>query len=233
MITLVTPTRGRPGAFALTERWIARQVHDDDDIQWIVVNDGEPYEYTGNQLVVQREVSTDEGPRSSLARNLLAAIPHIKGEIVCIIEDDDWYAPDYLQCHRTALRKVELSGFTPNNHFNLRYHRWRSWVPGDWACLGSTAFRGELIPMFTELLKVKAADEAYTIDVSLWKAPVSRVRLKSYHPKHVGLKGLPGTSGYGVGHKEIGLYDGHNLQLKEWIGPEDAQAYIDLMARGK
>src|SRR5687767_12331328 len=94
-VSLLTATRGRPEAFRLCERWAERQTFA-GHIQWIVVDDGQrPTMCTMGQQYVRREPSLSRG--CTLADNLLAAIPLIESDKIVFIEDDDWYAADYVE----------------------------------------------------------------------------------------------------------------------------------------
>src|SRR6185369_16758975 len=100
MITAITPTADRPEAFALCERWMARQTIKPD--QWIVADGGQvPVRCTMGQTHIH-----DPRPAgaANLAHNLLNAISAVKGEVVAIVEDDDWYSPKHLE---TMVRLLE------------------------------------------------------------------------------------------------------------------------------
>src|SRR5690606_28895711 len=97
MITLLTCTGDRPLLFQRLERWMARQTV--PWTHWIVVDDGvRPTRCTLGQRSIR--LPAGSAPSVSFAKNLAAAFDELSNladsEFVCFIEDDDWYAPDYL-----------------------------------------------------------------------------------------------------------------------------------------
>ena len=100
MIIAITPTGGRPEAFLLCEMWMARQTRQPD--LWIVVDDVEPQtSCTMNQIHIAPTEPWNDGP-STQHRNILLALDYIESEIggdghkLLFIEDDDYYAADYV-----------------------------------------------------------------------------------------------------------------------------------------
>lgn len=84
-LTVLTPTGSRPEAFALCEKWMARQTYK-GAIQWICADDGDvPTRFTMGQKVIYRDAKPGV---VTLADNLLAAIGHVEGEKVVVVEDD-------------------------------------------------------------------------------------------------------------------------------------------------
>jgi len=95
MITAITPTGDRPLAFSLCRRWMEGQTQKPD--QWIVVDDGKKPMKPFDGIDYVRRDPLPSDPKFTLAENLKAAIPHIKGDQILIIEDDEYYAPRYIE----------------------------------------------------------------------------------------------------------------------------------------
>jgi len=219
LITLITPTADRPVAFALCERWMARQTVAFD--QWIVVDDGNTsVTPTMGQLHIKRPRVFEGG--ESLANNILSAIPHVRGDVVLIIEDDDWYAPNHIALSLCKLEKQKAAGCRWMNYYHLKYG-WRR-IKNACSTLSNTAFRGEMLPLLDRAAHEAIKQRIYHIDRLFWDAA-------GHDGLHdtvtvIGMKGLPGMPGIGIGHQPQGYTPdpGHNI-LKKWIG-EDASCYL-------
>lgn len=230
MITLITPTKNRPVPFSLLERWIRRQTYK-GPLQWIVVNDGVmPYTYRMDQDIVVRKQRPGEG--HSLPENLLAALPHVKGQSVFIVEDDDWYAPTFLEESLALLKKGNaLVGLKPSRHYNLHTTRFRTFQL-EHCNLGSTAFSAELLAEFKTVCRTRSDAGSFGVDTLLWKTAAKKAWREniSNAVQHVGLKGLPGEPGLGMGHKmNYGTLDDPDMPvLRQWIGKADWEVYRQI-----
>ena len=164
MPTLLTPTRNRPEAFDLLQQWIEAQTHS-ERYQWIVVNDGqEPYSYRMNQEVLIRTPAESEGP--SPHQNLLHAVPSIRGDKILIVEDDDYYHPDYLKVMAALLDDYALVGEGRAVYYNVRTRRYLLWSNLTHASLAQTGFRAEALPVLIEGCRQGSA----FVDIHLWKS---------------------------------------------------------------
>lgn len=227
MITVITPTADRPAAWPLCERWMARQTVQPG--QWIVADDGDvPAPLTRGQQHV-RGPRVAHGPHS-LARNLLAALPHVRGDVVLVMEDDDHYAPDHIETCLRHLQRHDATGCTRLRYYNLRARAWRV-MANACAALCNTAFRAAYLPVLgCAAERVLLADDGfYHVDRLFWEAMGG----DGLHQDAtvVGMKGLPGREGIGVGHHPGRHWrrDPAWRRLTEWVG-DDAGAYVQLMA---
>jgi len=113
MITAITPTGDRPLAFSLCRRWMEGQTLKPD--QWIVVDDGKKpmAPFDGIDYIRREPLPSD--PKFTLAENLKAAIPHVKGDQILIIEDDEYYAPRYVEemIKRFGVQRVPMYSSNP------------------------------------------------------------------------------------------------------------------------
>lgn len=103
-ITVVTCTGGRPELFALCRRWVLRQSMPVD--RWIVTTDvgDQPNAPEAEVFAVPRDfLPTDHQPQREhrgwkALRALCFALSKVKSDsYVVVMEDDDWYGPDYVK----------------------------------------------------------------------------------------------------------------------------------------
>lgn len=222
---LLTATGCRPEAWALCERWMARQTYP-GPVRWIIVDDGEvaqpiTFERAGWDLVVVRPWPRWEVGMNTQARNLRAGMGVVdRKHGVVFIEDDDWYAPDYLEWVAEALRHANLVGESCGRYYNVRTRVGRDLGNTQHASLCSTAAKGRALLMFDRVCAVKHK----FIDLALWK--VGKGRLTPGR-RVLGIKGLPGRGGIGVGHRDTfsGDADQSGDLLRQWIGA-DADYYL-------
>lgn len=229
-LSIIIPTGARPEAYALCERWIKRQTLQPDEI--IVIDDGEvPTNVTLDATIILPEIKWHLGDNTQ-KRNLLIGLEEASGEAICIVEDDDWLAPNYLEVMYTELTnpryKFEAVGELNSRYYNLKHRKWRILNNGSFAPLCQTIFRRSLIPTLRQVL----AEGDTKFDVRFWKKLVCPRYLFPETKVTVGMKGMPGRPGLGIGHnaersdwqqdtKEL-------LYLSKWIG-EEVSAYRELL----
>jgi hypothetical protein len=220
MLSLVTCTGGRPEAFALLERWIAKQTYRGDR-QWIVVDDCDPATPVTMGQTVIRPFDRWTPGRNTLARNLRAAIPIIEGNKVLFLEDDDYYGRSYLDAMSERLDVEPITGQRPARYYNISALRYREFSNMRRASLCQTG----LSARYLNLLDKICAASPSCIDFALWSSFSDHIPFEGNHV--VGMKSMPGRKGIGVGHDpEQGLWrdDSDLLTLRNWIG-NDAEFY--------
>jgi hypothetical protein len=228
---LLTTTGGRPFAWSLCQRMMEAQTFR-GEVTWIIVDDC----MSASQITISRSWSLEicrprpfwsEGQNTQV-RNLragLAAVPP-DGRVV-IIEDDDWYAPEYLEAVHDWLLTHDLVGECQARYYNVATRRYGLCRNSEHASLCSTAVKG------TGLLALRhvVANAADFVDVDLWET-VRRSRSACAIALHqtdyvVGIKGLPGRHGIGIGHTpEFGTQDPDGAVLRGWVGNEFAAEYF-------
>lgn len=226
-LTILTPTGGRPDAFALCERYMARQTF--TDWKWVVVDDCRPETIcTMGQTVIRPDKPWLPGGVSTQNRNLLLTLEQVNTEFVAVIEDDDWYGPKHLETLCGYLEKVAVVGELPSRYYNVKHRLFRIMPPGGHASLCQTGFRTEMLPR----MKVVCGLNDNT-DVLLWHQVRSMGVLSGLYfgDQVVGIKGMPGRPGVGIGHypkirPSHWTEDSGMETLKEWTG-EDAELYKD------
>jgi hypothetical protein len=209
--------------------------------QWIIIDDGKvpcewldqrPLKSPGIIHYVRREPRPDD-PRHTLILNLKAALPLIKGDKVLIIEDDEYYAPEYIEEMAQRLDWHELVGIMHAKYYHLPSGGYCQLDNSVHASLAETGFRASIVPEFSGLW-----DGSSCIDLRLWNK-VNRVRsllfIDTDKPLYLGIKGLPGRAGIGGGHAgELAQYQNHKdtmdrAILKQWV-PQDYRVYLDVLS---
>lgn len=228
MLTLLTCTGARPDAWALCQRWMARQTFT-GEVHWIVVDDGPlPQAWS---VVLPDSWSTDvvrpqplwQPGQNTQARNLLAGLERVEeGARLVIVEDDDWYAPDWLEFVDSALSGHLLVGESHARYYNVATRTARQLRNDSHASLCATACSGNAV----DALRIAAARNEKFIDLSLWRNHRHKRLLASH--RVVGIKGLPGRAGIGMGHRQDmqGLADPKGAVLAQWLGELDAKEYL-------
>jgi len=222
-VTLITPTGDRHAAFALCEKWMARQTFT-GQVQWIVVDDGAvPTKCTMGQQYIRRTPSDNEG--HSLSRNLWKALPFIEKTKVLVIEDDEWYAANYVEQMSEWLDSSDLVGAGIARYYWPRVTRYREFPKHTHASLCRTGFRADrLLSQFAQACESNDP----SVDLRLWAA-VNGVRHDSTTPLVVGMKQMPGRKS-GGGDSMAGVEDAGLSVLQSWIG-DDVQHYRPFMPR--
>ena len=227
-LTLITPTGGRPQAWALCQRWMAAQDYD-GPVHWIVVDDGpvpQAIEFARPEweLEVVRPEPLWQPGQNTQSRNLLAGLDRVRGNgPVLIIEDDDHYAPTWLSTAASALEHADLVGETRARYYNVATQHWREHGNETHSSLCSTGLSGAALGMLRGCCQVPTQ----FIDILLWGKYLGPQRLFEGH-QVTGIKGLPGRQGIGVGHHQdfarVSYPDPEGEKLRAWLG-EGADVY--------
>lgn len=225
MLQLITPTGDRPRQWDLCQRYVARQTYV-GPVQWHVVDDGmEPmpvtFERAGYEMHVHRLPAL---VGNSQHRNLLYLLACCDPAYpIVVIEDDDWYAPDWVETVALELDNVELIGEYDAAYYNVSRRVGRTMRNHEHASLCATAVCG---PAAYERFREACRSGDQFIDMRLWRTFTGPKRLLSGR-RVVGIKGMPGRSGIGHGHSTEfhGKHDPDGVLLKEWIG-SDADLYL-------
>lgn len=211
----------RPQAWAICERLMAAQDYP-GPVRWVIVDDGpqaQPVTFrrSGWSLEVVRPEPFWRAGENTQARNLLAGLAGLPQDArVAIIEDDDWYAPDWLTTVERELDCAELVGERRSRYYNLSVRRGRELPNSSHASLCSTALRGGAI----DALRWACRSGETFIDKLLWQQHRSKHLFDGH--RVVGIKGLPGRPGIGIGHRPEfrGHEDPNGALLRQWIGKD-------------
>ena len=225
MVTLITPTGDRFQSFALLETYMGRQTMKFD--QWIVVDDCEnPTPCNLGQEVVRREPFWKNGDMT-LPLNILTALPLVKGDYILIVEDDDWYHPDYIKTMVEHLQNYDLVGEGLAHYYNVFNHQYKIHTNRDHASLCQTGFRNNVKELIQSC--VKSNINKKFLDINIWKLPINKIVFTD-STKCVGIKGIKGgRPGIGHGHhNNMGRVDATPFNtLSQWIG-DDVNIYKNL-----
>jgi hypothetical protein len=246
-VVLLTPTRDRPRSFRLCEKWMGRQTRR-AGVEWVVVDDGDvPVQPTMGQIYLRRSPSCLP---CTLPQNLLFAlgvVGSMKPDAVLFIEDDDWYAPSYVENMLMELEKGRIAGEMRRRYYHLPTRGYLSCYNRKHAALAATAMRGYLVGEAKQACERAIASGSPYVDLHLWrvgpdyKMPPRWQRVeenKSCAGAHlfsrraisVGIKGSPGRGGLGSGHTKDSyqLFDPTGKILRHWVGNSDAQDILAL-----
>lgn len=231
LVTIITPTGGRQEAFSLCEKFMARQTYQ-GPVQWIVVDDcNPPTKITQEQQYVRGPKQWAQGINTQ-RYNMDAALPLIEGNYVFIIEDDDWYAPHYIDRMVNLMQQgFEVVGEANNKYYDVRKPGFKAMQNYQHSSLCSTGIRKSAIPLLTQAVH---SGELF-FDIHLWRAANAKrapTLLCQNANLCIGMKGLPGRAGIGVGHNQDYGLDRDYSKLKEWIG-EDYKLYEKFVQKAQ
>lgn len=227
-ITLLTVTGDRLLCIHQINDYILRQSLKPD--QWLIVDDGSEHlrfenNYPFELTHIKRQKIHDKS--KSFIGNLREAIVNIRYNKVIIVEDDDWYSPNYIQLYAQRLERYQLVGEAPARYYNVRHRCWRIWGNGSRSSFCQTAFHSSLLP--TVYLCTHRG--TVFVDYRLWEKDVKSKFIFKDACHCVGIKGMPGRKGIGAGHRP-NLKKYHNdpdmKELEKWIGKEDTNFYKGL-----
>src|SRR5689334_20708248 len=92
-----------------------------DKIQWIVADDNpdSPIECTMGQTHIYGDLKWK--PRiNTLRYNIAAALPHVTGDVIFIIENDDAYKPQYLETMLSFFNVAVLVGYCDVTYYSMK-----------------------------------------------------------------------------------------------------------------
>lgn len=213
-LTAITTACARPEAWALSESYMKRQTRQPD--QWLCLDDDEPKTVcTMGQTYIHNPSWKGRGSLTAKVRHALKE-GLIKGDAVVFWENDDWYAPDYLKAVEKWLETHELVGEGRSIYYNVALRYWYDHPNMGHASLCSTAVRREC---FNHLMTATNTDDPF-IDSRLWN--IARKSKRVFDPTShgygrlvLGIKGMPGTGGYGSGHTAKHQTNNADPQLKK------------------
>ncbi len=225
MITVLTCTGGRQMCFDRLEFYMKRQTVQPD--QWIVVDDcQEPTVCSMGQEVIRRQPWWKPGDMT-LPQNMIAGLEKVRGDIVLVMEDDDWYRADYIEKMAELLQAYELVGEGRAKYYNIYNYRQILHPNMAHASLCQTGFRSAVIP---DIMRVLTCNRTYQyVDLHMWKLDINKYIFPLDESLCVGIKGMPGRPGAGYGHGDkMGVIDKQPFEkLSQWIG-DDVGFYRDV-----
>lgn len=204
-LTAITATYQRTEAFALCQKYMARQTRQPD--QWLILDGPEP----------MRE-KVENAFRSG----------KVEGDMCVFFEDDDYVAPTWLEwCEKQIEKGYDIVGQGNALYYNVGRRWWSECKNVRHASLCQTAIRRTL---YGPLINILGAYDNQFFDTRLWRIECNRYL---HLPKDgerlvIGLKGLSGKLGYSGEHKQVNppgvKLDPSMLRLWQIIG-KDAASY--------
>lgn len=230
-LTLLTATGARPLAWSLCQQWMAHQDYA-GPVHWIIVDDGpEPQPLApvpaGWTVDLIRPHPLWQPGQNTQARNLQLGMRAVGNDArLAIIEDDDWYSPQWLSTVATWLERADLVGECRNRYWHVGVRGALQHNNTRHASLCATALKGPAMAAFRALLSGPARR---FYDLQLWRRFSGRKHL-SPCSHIIGLKGLPGRPGVCSEHTNPkGMPDPTGATLTAWAGPDDAQRILGVM----
>lgn len=235
-ITVITPTADQPTGMRLLLEYMQRQTMPPG--QWIVADDGDERADIlvagvplGTEQICRRRIPGLSGAQS-LCGNLLAAIPHVIGDVIIFMEHDDHYAPTHIETmYRQLAGGAALAGDPKQRYYNVSVRAWRDF-DNRGASLCQTGMTRAMLPQLESVARTCYAGQNIGVDFRLWHS-VDKSRWSLERTNTVlGIKGLPGRKGLGVGHRPTGplwTQDRDLAYLRAMIGA-DAEKYAPFMS---
>ena len=193
----------------------------DDGIEPLQINPSIPF------TVIHPENKWRLGDNTQ-KRNMLIAMNECKGDIIAVIEDDDWYGPDYLSTMIDHLSHgFAVVGLSNVPYYNIMYKKYKNLKNGSFSPMGMTVFKRSAINTLRAILSTY--DNRF--DVRFWKTLTVPRNLISpivnKKPIAVGIKGVPGRPGLGIGHNCSDPGWQNDLAtmstLETWIGADSEE----------
>ncbi len=238
--TIITPTGDRPETFALCCQYMIRQTV--LPAEWIIIDDGVlnkqhvPPFPTETKVTYLRRYRKQSDPVHTLPAQMIVAVQYVNTNRILIVEDDDWYRPDYCERmmemfdeHPTA----QLIGQGQAVYYHIPLRKCFQMVNADRASFCQTGFRSSLIP---QVHKACQREDDPFIDMRLWKGTKDKFLLLNKPPMCVGIKGMPGricmrTIGHRGTHPGF-KPDPDGSKLKSLIG-NDVKLYEKFQGVGE
>ena len=200
-------------------------------VTWIIVDDADPRTtdcvkvgFNGWDIrKIYPKPQWQEGENTQ-CRNLLAGLTELEKmqgvEAVLIIEDDDYYRPNYIEEMAKRMGDYDVIGETHTIYYNVNNRTYCKNNNSYHSSLFQVAFNPRCIEQIKESCYIKTHEY---IDLRIFQL-VSNVGLFRAGDLAVGMKGMAGRGGIGVGHVMRGIDDFHMKKLQSLIG-DDFRAY--------
>lgn len=243
-ISVITCTGDRPEVFELCKRWISHQTVKPEE--WVIIDDGitpmQKPDFAYAKYIRRLPQRTD--PKHTMVLNFKEALKYVKCDYIIIMEDDEYYAPNYIYEMLHYLRKYEVVGIGRNKYYHLPLGTYYVHNNMGHASLAQTCFRKSFIPEVNPLIE---GDEY--LDVRIWNKLFPNETMFKPKPNiveyvskdsrgiifddfkntYVGMKGMLGRYGIGSGHNGIGQKDDDRKVLRSWVpNQEDYEIYTSF-----
>lgn len=233
MLTLLTATGARATAFAQCAKYMARQDYA-GPVRWVIVDDGPsatplPVARDGWSIEVVRPTPLWTPGDNTQGRNLRIGIEKaLDGSDddlrLVVIEDDDWYAPQWLSAINAALDDADLAGEQSARWYNVAFARYGESDAYKHASLRASGVKGAGVALLRDVV----TRPVKLFDMELWRSAARLPRRLMPTSLTVGVKAMPGRGGIAAGHDgKIGYRDEQGAVLRRWFG-DDAELYMQM-----
>ena len=228
MIGIITPTGGRQIQINICEQLMKRQTYQ-GDVVWVIIDDCLPR--TTGQIthdrwkIINCHPSPNWKPETNTqGRNISVGINELMNydlEAIFIIEDDDYYRPQYIEKMMTRLEGFQVAGEVDTIYYNVYFRRYFSNQNMKHASLFQVAFRPDVIPIFRKCYMERFIDAKF-----FQLLAGNGVNLFPELKLAIGIKGLPGRPGIGAGHgKLMNMRTDNNMTYLTTLIGTDAKIY--------
>ena len=232
MIILITPTGARPRQIELCAQFMKNQDYK-GVVLWIIIDDAvlRTTDFIKDDFkkewIIKKiyPVPSWRIGQNTQGRNIAAGINFIKDykdiEAIFIIEDDDYYRPEYLTEMMKRMQGFRVVGETNTLYYNVYFRRYAANGNFQHSSLFQTAFTMDAVPIFRRCYMDKFIDAKFYQLLS-----GNGVNLFSANNLGVGIKGIAGRPGIGAGHLRMtGMRPDPTLNFLTSIIGEDAKLY--------
>lgn len=220
-VSLITPTGARPEAFRLCEQWVSKFQGHWQLKEWLVVDDYPTIRTRLTKAQVRIKAPKEWTPEINTQRyNMDALLERITGEYIFIIEDDEYYAPNYIEEMLKLLDFADVVGLANSKYYHLKVPGFKYMGNFEHASLCQTAITKKALPFLYRAVH----SGRYYFDIELWKLAKQeklKTLLLSNTNLSIGIKGMPGRAGLGSGHERVGYRADDEYKIfKEWLGKD-------------
>ena len=245
-VSIITLTGDRPVCLSFLQKWLLQQTVQPE--QWIVVDDG--------NISYRPEIACDyfrrerkyTDPKFTLVLNLKEALKLVKHDKILFMEDDEYYAPKYIETMVERLNTYNIVGLGNSKYYHIPSSTYYVHSNHNHASLAQTGIKGQFVNVLKSVL-----DGDSFLDIRLWGYLTQSKKLNWGNAKidlskgleigkdgylfsdnddslYAGMKGMPGRGGIGSGHKDsIGMRDSFDKAvLKKWV-PNNYTDYLKLL----
>lgn len=197
---IITPTGNREVLLRRTALYIQRQTV--QPLLWVVVDDGnEPFPITEPQfssdyppILYLKRLRLAGEPVHTLRLNMQYALQHLplyKNVGIFIFEDDDWYAPTYVEKLLPYLQHFCLIGEGNAAYYNVYRRSYYYNHNTRHASLAQTAFHSSIQQKILNLCNVTSS--TYFLDIDLWHSSIAKYIVTFSEKLCIGIKGYQHT----------------------------------------
>lgn len=182
--------------------------------EWLVCNSGKPLTLVAGQKQIQ---TPSKRPIESFHNNLISGLSEATGEYIFFIEDDDWYAPNYLEQTLKEIGDYQLFGEGRAKYYHIPTRTYKTHINSNHASLCQTVIHKSVKDW---LINYISTSHQIYVDLHMWRhAPVKRKVVVRDKSLCIGIKGL-GSVGLGNGHRRLRERDEDLSVLKSWVGED-------------